>query len=417
MITVDFDGLRPLHRLTGIERYTLCLANHFATKVQGMQVTVFTEQQTEDLDKGVHQVAVTGPEDLARVWLSMRSRRRPQVYHLPYFPEHTVQLLPLAIAPRSVLMVHDLAFFHFPYLSDVERERRLRRFELMLRWATAIVTNSNFTRKDVLNEFDIDEEKVEVAYPGVKEHFLERSTPQALAEVAARLELPERFFLTVGKDHPHKNLHSAVAGFAEMLAAGGECDLVMAGETLGGEHAERIDEIVRRRGLDKKVHKLGYVGDADLSALYQLAEATVFPSLHEGFGFPVLEAMVSGTPVVAVGRTSIPEVCGDAALLVKNGTASELGGAMKTLLENRELRSTLVQAGLERAKQFSWDATAEKTHKLYERILDKDFVVQTDPADREQCWEEFHLLSFAEIAEVRVAYEGVIQGLERVTGQ
>ena len=415
MITVDFDGLRPLHRVAGVERYTLCLANHFATNVEGMHVTVFTEQKTEQLDKGVRQVEVTGPEDLARVWLSMRSRKRPEVYHLPYFPPHTVQLLPLAIAPRSVLMVHDLTFFHFPYLSDVERERRLRRFELMLRWATAIVTNSNFTRKDVLNEFDVDEEKVEVAYPGVKEQFLERLTPEALAEAATRLELPERFFLTVGRDYPHKNLDSAVAGFAEMLAAGGDCHLVMAGETLGGEHTEKIDQIVRRRGLGRRVRKLGYVGDADLSALYQLAEAVVFPSLHEGFGFPVLEAMVSGTPVVAVNHTSIPEVCGDAALLVKEGTAAELAEAMKTLLENEDLKSKLARAGYERAKRFSWDATAQKTHEIYDRILDEQFVMETDPADREACWEEFHLLSFAVIADVRVAYEGVIQGLERMT--
>ena len=400
--------------MAGVERYTLCLANHFATNVEGMQVTVFTPEETDNLDGRVHQVEVTGPEDLARVWLSMRSRSRPDVYHLPCFPEHTVQLLPLAISPRSVLTVHDLAFFHFPYLSDLERERRLRRFELMLRWATAIATNSNFTRKDVLNEFDIDEGKVEVTHPGVKEHFLERSTPEALAEVAARLALPKRFFLTVGRDHPHKNLDSAVAGFAELVAGGVECDLVMAGEPLGGERSEKINTIVRCRGLEKRVHRIGYVGDADLSAVYQLAEAMVFPSLHEGFGFPALEAMVSGTPVVAVGRTSIPEVCGDAALLVEDGTASELAEAMKALLESEELKSRLVQAGFERAKRFSWDATAQKTHEIYERILDEHFVKDIDPAEREGCWEEFHLLSFAEIADVRVAYEGVVEGLQRV---
>ena len=415
MIAVDIDGLLPLHRLTGVERYTLCLANHFATNVDEMDVRVFTKRKTDQLDPTVTQVEVTGPEDLARAWLGARSKRQAEVYHLPYLPEHTVQLLPLALARRSVLMVHDLTFFHFPYLPDAERERRLRRLELTLRWATAIIANSEFTREDVLNEFDIEEEKVEVVYPGVKDQFLKALTDAELGAAARRLDLPGRFLLTVGKDYRHKNLIAAVEAYAEVLRSGHrELYLVMAGEECGREESTQLRKVIREKGLQRRVVRLGYVADDELVALYQLAAALVFPSLNEGFGFPALEAMVSGTPVVAVNRTSIPEVCADAALLVDNGTPDELAGAIRRVLEDEDLRARLILKGDRRAKRFSWDATAENTHRVYNRILDARFETASSREEREACWEEFHLLSYAEIAQTRRAFEGLLDGVERI---
>ena len=117
---------------------------------------------------------------------------------------------------------------------------------------------------------------------------------------------------------------------------------------------------------------------------------------------------------MAVAQTLIPEVCGEA-LLTENGTGSELAQAMKTLTENGELRTKLLHAGLERAERFSWDAGAERTHEVYERILDEQFEMQADRAERERSREEFHLLSFAEIAYIRAGLEGVIEGSERAT--
>ena len=408
MVTVEFDGLSLAKVVAGAERYAECLANYFAGHSEGTRVRVFTRMPNERLEEGVEQVVVTGPEDLAGKWLEGRMRSGETIYHLPYFPRHTVQLLPLALAARSVLTVHDLTFFHFPYLSDVEREIRLRRFELTLRWATAIVTNSEFTRRDVLNEFDFPEEKVEAVHLGVGDHFLERLDRRSLEEVRRRLDLPSSFLLTVGEDYPHKNLYAAVEAFAAVVGSGRkELALVMAGQRRGAEETARIDRLIRERGLEKKVKRVGYVTDQDLAALYQLAEVFVFPSLHEGFGFPVIEAMVSGTPVVATNRTSIPEVCGEAALLVERGTSDEIAAAVLRILEDDELRGRLIGRGEERGRRFSWDAVAHSTHRVYERILDRDFALETPPEEREMLWEEFHLLSFAEMAETRRMLEDV----------
>ncbi|MFH0964049.1 MAG: glycosyltransferase family 1 protein [Planctomycetota bacterium] len=408
MITVEFDGLVLGRVASGVERYTQCLANYFAAHGEDTRVRIFTLTPSAHLDSRVEQLAVTGPEDLARAWLAKRTKGGQDIYHLPYFPLDTVQLLPLALAPRSVLMVHDLTFFHFPYLSDVERERRLRRFELTLKWATAIVTNSEFTRRDVLNEFDVPEEKVEVIYLGVQDHFLKPLDRAVLQSARKRLRLPDKFVLTVGRDYPHKNLYAVVEAFCG-LARGGfsECGLVMAGETLDAEETRRITQLVRDRGLEGKIIRTGFVDDAELAALYQLAEVFVFPSLHEGFGFPAVEAMVSGTPVIAVKRTSIPEVCGDAALLVDEGTADEFARALRGLLEDANLRASLVDKGRKRAARFSWDAAARETHRVYDRILDERFRTKYTLEERERCWEEFHLLSYGEIADARQRLEAV----------
>jgi len=278
-----------------------------------------------------------------------------------YSPDFT---LPPVRRARTVLTVHDLSFMRVPECS----EPGLRRYLLQavpasVSRADCVLTDSECTRSDVIELLNADAQKVSVVYPGVEPRFRPVQDARVLATVRTRYGLPDRFVLGLGTLQPRKNFGRLIEGYARI-----RCDLTDNTQlVIAGGKGWLYDDIFRRveqLGLGKEVHFPGYVDDKDLPALYSLADVFAFPSLYEGFGIPPLEAMACGTPVVTSSVSSLPEVVGDAALLVTPTDVDALAEALREALRGRSLRDKLIQLGFERAKEFTWARGARQVLAL-----------------------------------------------------
>lgn len=278
----------------------------------------------------------------------------------------TDHLLPYFRRIKSVFTLHDLIFLFHP-----ETHKSLNRWFLtlmmprFLRAADAVIAVSECTKRDAIRFYRIPEEKITVIYEGVNPRFRPAS-PETIAAVRARYGLPERFILYVGTIEPRKNLTTLLEAFHHLLATY-DLRLVIVGKK--GWLYERFFRRLRELGLENRVLFTGYVPDEDLPAIYSAADLFVFPSLYEGFGLPVLEAMACGTPVICSNTSSLPEVAGDAALLVDPTDARALTGAMEQVLTNERLWATLRAKGMERARGFTWEKAAYRTWEVYQQVI------------------------------------------------
>jgi glycosyltransferase involved in cell wall biosynthesis len=285
---------------------------------------------------------ITGPLDL---------------FHSPDFVLPPVGLVP------AILTVHDLSFMRVPecfvpgfrdYLGQAV-SRAVRR-------AKRILADSESTRRDLVELLGVEPERVTVLYPGVEACFRPICEPEVLNRVRVCYGLPDHFILGLGTLQPRKNFAGLIEAFAGLLAHS-HCDtdnlqLVIAGGE--GWLAKDVPAAIARLGLNGRVHLVGFVEDADLPALYSLASVFAFPTLYEGFGLPVLEAMACGTPVVTADNSSLPEAIGDAGLLVPTNDSAALAGALSALISEPILRDRVVAAGLKQASKFTWSKGAQQ---------------------------------------------------------
>jgi glycosyltransferase involved in cell wall biosynthesis len=207
-----------------------------------------------------------------------------------------------------------------------------------------------------------NEAKISVVHLGVEARFQPIREESQLTATRQKYGLPGKFVLFVGLIEPRKNLETLVDAYlADSLCEG--FDLVLAGN-LGWDYS-RLLKKVAASGVRNRIHMPGYIDDADLPALYSMAAAFVYPSLYEGFGLPVLEAMACGAPVITSGVSSLPEVAGDAAILVDPRDCRAVAGALRMVLGDEELREDLSQRGRQRSQLFTWERTAGKTLDVY----------------------------------------------------
>jgi glycosyltransferase involved in cell wall biosynthesis len=277
----------------------------------------------------------------------------------------TEHLLPRFSSVLTVFTLHDLIFLFHP-----ETHKPLNRWFLtlmmprFLRAADAVIAVSECTKRDAIRFYGIPEEKITVIYEGVNPRFRPAS-PEAIAAVRARYNLPEHFILYVGTIEPRKNLTALLEAFHHLLATH-DLRLVFVGKK--GWLYEGFFRRLRELGLEDRVIFTGYVPDEDLPAIYSAADLFVFPSLYEGFGLPVLEAMACGTPVVCSNTSCLPEVAGDAALLVDPADVRALAGAMERALTDEALRVTLRARVMGKARGFTWEQAAQKTLMVYQAL-------------------------------------------------
>jgi glycosyltransferase involved in cell wall biosynthesis len=263
-------------------------------------------------------------------------------------------LAPLALGSRNVVVIHDAAALRHPeaygrFYSAYQR----RLLPAIARRAALVLTVSEFSKRELAKLLGLAAERIEVVPNGVDERFSPSADPAAARERFG-LELP--YVLAVGTASARKGLHLLGDAAARLERAGVE--LVVAGSERG---YLRGGEVVPGR-------RLGYVDDALLPGLYAGAGALAMPSVHEGFGLPALEAMASGTPVVAAARGALPETCGDAALLVEPEPAA-FADALERVMSDDDLRERLSTAGPDRAAGFSWERTARRTDELLGNLL------------------------------------------------
>jgi len=304
------------------------------------------------------------PTPLVRVpvYLTYELFRRPvDVLHVQYTAP------PFCRVP-VVVTIHDLAFERMP-----ETFTRRGSFQLKLtvrrtaKKAARIATVSEYSRQDLLDIYKLPPEKVVVTYNGVESSFTTQPSVQnEVEEIRRRFGISRDFLLAVGSLQPRKNLVRLIRAYARLRSERQDFrpQLVIVGRKLWLAN-EIFDEVKKQRWADDVI-LTGYVADEDLPALYRAARAFVYPSLFEGFGLPPLEAMACGTPVVTSDVSSLPEIAGDAALLIDPNDERALANALIEVVNNDRLRAELREKGIAQAKKFTWRDAAEKTLRLYQ---------------------------------------------------
>ncbi|PMP77218.1 MAG: glycosyltransferase family 1 protein, partial [Chloroflexus aggregans] len=277
--------------------------------------------------------------------------------HVLFVPAHVVPV----VHPPTVVTIHDVGYRVFP---EAHTFRRRLELELTTRWsvwvARHVITDSYATKRDLVAWYGVDPNRITVVHLGLSPGFAPPTDPRSITEVQRRYGLLScRYLLYIGTVQPRKNLRRVIEALAIVLAAGYDLDLVIAGKR--GWLSEPIERCTVELGLTNRVHFTGYVADADLPALLAGAQAFVFPSLYEGFGMPVLEAMACGTPVITSTMSSLPEVAGDAALLVDPLDTNAIAQAIIRLCDDEDLRTDLRWRGLARVRRFTWEECARRT--------------------------------------------------------
>jgi len=255
---------------------------------------------------------------------------------------------------KHILTIHDLSFEHFPDCFSWKRRlwHKAVNPKKQSKEADVVLVPSEATKRDIVETYGVSKEKVRVVYPG-----LERNRPEATRRkaVVEKYDLPEKFVLFLGTVEPRKNIIGIVDAYKKSGVRDLGYRLVIAGAR-GWKSGRIMKEIEATPG----VRYIGYVDAEDKSALYGLADLFAYPSLYEGFGFPVLEAMAAGTPVVTSNRSSLPEVAGGAAYLVNPYNVGEIARGMRQVLGNQELRDTYIERGKDRVKEFTWERAAKQ---------------------------------------------------------
>ncbi|MHB1357182.1 MAG: glycosyltransferase family 4 protein [Anaerolineae bacterium] len=287
---------------------------------------------------------------------------RVDVYHSPDF------VLPPVIRARKVLTVHDLSFIRYPECSSPALLQYLiRSVPPSVRRADYLLADSLSTKQDLVELLGIPEERVTVVYAGYDPRF--NPYPQGNdQEILAKYGIGGPYILALGTLQPRKNFSMLIRAYNHLVHEHNIPHILV----IGGGKGWLYDDIfatVKELGLEKRVLFPGFVADENLPALYRGAELFAFPSLYEGFGIPILEAMGCGTPVVTSTSSSLPEVAGDAALCIDPQDSTALADAMWQALSDNTLRQTLQQRGLGRVKQFTWENAAIALLNVYRNAV------------------------------------------------
>jgi glycosyltransferase involved in cell wall biosynthesis len=275
-------------------------------------------------------------------------------------------MVPLGTGAARVVTIHDMSLHLFPRCHPLRRvviNRPL--LGIAARVADAIVTVSHSARSDLLRLHAIAPERVTVAHEAAGPGFIPITDQSRLARIRVRYGLPERFALYVGAIEPRKNLSRLMEAFAIARAKGVSHELVCVGPY--GWSSRDLYEQIDRLGLRNAVHFTGYVPVEDLPVIYNLAEVFVFPSIYEGFGLPVVEAMACGTPVITANTSSLREIAEGAAETIDPLSTEALIDALVRLTGDAERRADLARRGLARAAEFSWTRTAREMLAVYQR--------------------------------------------------
>jgi glycosyltransferase involved in cell wall biosynthesis len=293
-------------------------------------------------------------------------RERAHLLHEPHY------VLPPATRCRTVVTIHDCIHLMFPQYLPGTLAHWYAKGSMWsaVRKSDRILTVSEASKRDILRFFDVAADKVEVIYNAIDERFLTAPTEEAMDRVRQRYQLDHPFLLYVGNIKPHKNLERLIEAFARARGSDlGELRLMIVGDELSKYPALR--QAVHRNRVDTYVRFLGFQPYETLAAFYRLARAFVFPSLYEGFGLPPLEAMACGTPVVTSNVSSLPEVAGGAALLVDPYDPASIADAIRRVVTDESLRARMIERGLSRARDFSWQQSVARTHRIYMEVLER----------------------------------------------
>ena len=368
-------------RVGGSESYARGLLGEFARGRGPERLTVLANRHVAEAYRGY----AAGPVELRRVGsyragdglvtrgLAMAAAWAAPVRAARDVPadlevlHHPVTVPIPAVAVPTVVTIHDVSHLDLAGLRTLPL-RRYRRwaYDGAARSAAVVIATSRFARERIVTGMGVAPERIEVVAPGI-DHAVFNPEPAADDERRlAALGLPARFVLYPANLWPHKNHHRLLEGLARLEDH--ELGLVLAGQDYG--RLGGLAGLARRLGIEGRVRHVGQVEPRTMAALYRRALATVIPSLHEGFGFPALEAMACGCPVASSGRGALGEVSGEAALQFDPDSPEALAGSIDRIVYQSELRSRLVAAGRRLSSRYNWEACARRHVEIYARARD-----------------------------------------------
>ena len=243
------------------------------------------------------------------------------------------------------------------------------RIDQSLRRADGIITISHFSQEQILKRFSLDEGKIHVTHLGIDHNFWRDITQDEKERIRSKFDLPSSYLLFVGAQEPRKNIGKLIDALKIIHNEYERIPLVLVGGE--GKDSACVRDRIKELDLQQWVALTGYLNDFELRSIYQLGTAFVFPSVCEGFGLPLLEAMVSGIPVIASKAPALPEICQDAALFFDPEHPKDMAESIIRVLKDETLREDLIQRGKKRVEDFSWESTANKTLSIYRSLMSK----------------------------------------------
>ena len=284
----------------------------------------------------------------------------------------TAYTMPAVNSAKMVVTVHDTSCLVYPeFHTEANNKFVVRNLHLAGRRADMILADSKNTKREIMRFLHVPEERIEVVHLAASDVFDETQSDADIRGVRAKYRIDKQYILTVGSIEPRKNLARTLVAFKALIDLGlYDYQLVIVGGK--GWKNDTLERVVSQLNIADRLIFTGYVVEEDMPLLYQGAEFFVYPSIYEGFGLPVLEAMASGIPVVTSNSSSLPEVAGEAAILVDPTDTHAIFDAMKGLGGNASLRAEMANKGKSQAKTFSWERTARKTLQVYQRVLSQD---------------------------------------------
>lgn len=284
---------------------------------------------------------------------------------LDYFFSPNINFTALSKDVKHILTVHDLSFEHFANCYCLKRRlwHKIISPKKQCETADLILTPSYNTKNDIIETYKINKNKISVIYPGLSTIFLDNQK-KSVEEIKLKYNLPDKFILFLGTIEPRKNLIGLINAFEKTNLKNRNYELVIAGS--GGWRNNKVKQLIENTD---NVRYIGYIEAEDKPALYKLASVFAYPSLYEGFGFPVLEAMAMGIPVLTSNRSSLPEVVGSCAYLVNPNNILEIAEGLSKLAEDKELNNYFVHKGKQRTEKFGWEKTAAEFVELIKNNL------------------------------------------------
>jgi glycosyltransferase involved in cell wall biosynthesis len=382
---IVIDGRMILPQMTGVGRYLLGLLGALGELDDLPGAPHFEAWLQKDLPLQHPAWKLAGPRmevralpaahmSLAAQWRLPAEllRTHPDLLHCPHFD------LPWLTPGCIVATIHDLKYLarpdFFPQMGQAKRLVMLAMMRFTARRSRLLITDAEFTRQDMTRRLGVSLDKTRSIPLGIQPGYFVKASPEEIENLRRRYSLGGPFLLFVGERRPHKNIEGLLRAFSlfqRMQPAHNFSPaayrLVIAGKRYADYQAP--EQLAEKLGLGEQVRFIDYVPEADLPLLYRAAEAFVLLSRYEGFGLPVLEAMACGTPVVAADCTSLPEVCGDAGLLVSPDDPEQAALALQQVTAGGARREACIAAGLERAARFTWTACARQTFRVYQEAL------------------------------------------------
>jgi len=369
---IGFDAKRAFMNSSGLGNYSRTLIRSLVDQFPGNKYFAFTPGVKENLGKELAEssnMKMIFPPQLMRnmlssLWRSSFVSEDIRAEQLDIFHGLSNELPKrIPVSTKKVVTIHDLIFLRHPeWYPLIDRNLYYKKSKHACKVADAIVAVSEQTRADIIYFFNTPKEKIQVIYQGVDNRFTGKADSEVVVDFKRKNNLPAKYILYVGTVEERKDLLTLVKALAEL----DDAKLVVIGKQKN--YAERVKNFIRDHKLESRVIFPDHVSSEELNLFYRGATVFVYPSLYEGFGIPVIEALECGVPVIATGSTALPEAGGPSSLYFKPGNYTELSEKINMVMNDDMLRSKMITDGQEYAKRFSPELAASKMMDLYSQL-------------------------------------------------